>query len=106
MRGRRIVLGTCPAGGGRTYATLAARLDPSDGVPVVAAIESTDPAFRPGLVASGLLMAFRGLRRGLTRGTDAPSFRHPPRGSHGAVTRPRPIAASTASVRVHTSSFS
>jgi hypothetical protein len=69
MRGGRIVLGTQPAdGGANTYATLAARLDPSDGVPIVAAIESTDPAFRPGLVASGLLMAFRGLRRGLNEG--------------------------------------
>jgi hypothetical protein len=69
MRGGRIVLGTRAAdGGANTYATLAARLDPSDGVPIVAAIESTDPAFRPGLVASGLLMAFRGLRRGLNEG--------------------------------------
>lgn len=68
MRGGRIVLGTRPADAGSTYATLAARLDPSDGVPIVAAIESTDPAFRPGLVASGLLMAFRGLRRGLNEG--------------------------------------
>ncbi len=68
MRGGRIVLGTQPAGPTNTYATLAARLDPSDGVPIVAAIESTDPAFRPGLVASGLLMAFRGLRRGLNEG--------------------------------------
>jgi hypothetical protein len=69
MRGGRIVLGTRPAdGGSNTYATLAARLDPSDGVPIVAAIESTDPAFRPGLVASGLLMAFRGQRRGLNEG--------------------------------------
>jgi hypothetical protein len=68
MQGGRIVLGTRPADGTNTYATLAARLDPSDGVPIVAAIESTDPAFRPGLVASGLLMAFRGLRRGLNEG--------------------------------------
>lgn len=69
MRGGRIVLATRAAdAGANTYATLAARLDPSDGVPIVAAIESTDPAFRPGLVASGLLMAFRGLRRGLNEG--------------------------------------
>ncbi len=69
MRGGRIVLGTAPAEGGySTYATLAARLDPADGMPIIAAIESTDPAFRPGLVASGLLMAFRGLRRGLNEG--------------------------------------
>ncbi|MBX7190640.1 MAG: hypothetical protein K1X94_01195 [Sandaracinaceae bacterium] len=68
MQGGRIVLGTRPADGTNTFATLAARLDAADGVPIVAAIESTDPAFRPGLVASGLLMAFRGLRRGLNEG--------------------------------------
>jgi hypothetical protein len=68
MRGGRMVLTTSAADGPNTYAMLAARLDPSDGVPIVAAIESTDPAFRPGLVASGMLMAFRGLRRGLNEG--------------------------------------
>lgn len=68
LRGGRMVLETRPADGGHTFASLAARLDPSDGVPLVAAIESTDAAFRPGLVASGLLMAFRGLRRGLNEG--------------------------------------
>jgi hypothetical protein len=68
MRGGRMVLTTRPADGPNTYAALGARLDPSDGVPIVAAIESTDPAFRPGLVASGMLMAFRGLRRGMNEG--------------------------------------
>ncbi len=68
MRGGRMVLTTGAADGPNTYASLAARIDPSDGVPIVAAIESTDPAFRPGLVASGMLMAFRGLRRGLNEG--------------------------------------
>lgn len=68
MRGGRMVLTTSAADGPNTYAALAARLDPSDGMPIVAAIESTDPAFRPGLVASGMLMAFRGLRRGLNEG--------------------------------------
>lgn len=68
MRGGRMVLTTRSVDPLTTYATLASRIDPSDGVPIVAAIESTDPAFRPGLVASGLLMAFRGLRRGLTEG--------------------------------------
>jgi hypothetical protein len=68
MRGGRMVLTTSSADGPNTFAMLAARIDPSDGVPIVAAIESTDPAFRPGLVASGMLMAFRGLRRGLNEG--------------------------------------
>ena len=67
MCGGRLLLTTTPDGE-TTFATLAARVNPSDGVPIVAAIESTDPAFRPGLVASGLLMALRGLRRGLTEG--------------------------------------
>ncbi len=67
MCGGRLLVTTAADDGG-TFATLAARIDPSDGVPIVQAIESTDPAFRPGLVASGLLMAFRGLRRGLSQG--------------------------------------
>ena len=67
MRGGRMVLRTAPAFVG-SWVTLSARLDPADGVPIVRAIESTDSAFRPGLVASGMLMAFRGLRRGLAEG--------------------------------------
>ena len=67
MRGGRMVLRTAPAFVG-SWVTLSAQLDPADGVPIVRAIESTDSAFRPGLVASGMLMAFRGLRRGLAEG--------------------------------------
>lgn len=68
MQGGRLVLTTRAEGEWSTQATLAARIDPADGVPIVAAIESTDPAFRPGLVATGLLMTIRGLRRGLMEG--------------------------------------
>jgi hypothetical protein len=67
MRGGRMLLSTAPAFVG-SWVTLSAQLDPADGVPIVRAIESTDSAFRPGLVASGMLMAFRGLRRGLAEG--------------------------------------
>jgi hypothetical protein len=68
MRGGRLLLTTRAESEWSTQATLAARIDPADGVPIVAAIESTDPAFRPGLVATGLLMTIRGLRRGLMEG--------------------------------------
>lgn len=68
MRGGRIVLTTRQESESSTIAMLSARIDPADGVPIVAAIESTDPAFRPGLVATGLLMTIRGLRRGLMEG--------------------------------------
>lgn len=69
MRGGRIVLTTYPDDDGvSAYVSLATRLNPADGMPVIAAIESTDGSFRPGLVSSGLLMAIRGLRRGLNEG--------------------------------------
>ncbi|MCS6856543.1 MAG: SRPBCC family protein [Sandaracinaceae bacterium] len=69
MRGGRVHVVVHPADqGASSYVVFETRVDPADGLPLVRAVESTEAAFRPGLVASGLLMTFRGLRRGVNEG--------------------------------------